>query len=118
MRTRRLLDPVFRDFPELVVVLAHGGRGWWYAAGRVPRPDDGRTCGSRSPGCRRSDSPTTTASSLRRLADKMIFGTDWPGVPSVRENASTLAAALKVAGCTDYQVAAALGRNAARVFGL
>ena len=25
-----LLDDVFRDFPELVVVLAHGGRGWWY----------------------------------------------------------------------------------------
>ncbi len=25
-----LLDPVFRDFPELTVVLAHGGRGWWY----------------------------------------------------------------------------------------
>ena len=25
-----LLDPVFRDFPGLTVVLAHGGRGWWY----------------------------------------------------------------------------------------
>src|SRR5215813_4419317 len=25
-----LLDEVFRDFPDLVVVLAHGGRGWWY----------------------------------------------------------------------------------------
>ena len=27
-----LLDPVFRDFPGLTVVLAHGGRGWWYDA--------------------------------------------------------------------------------------
>src|SRR5260370_37853063 len=25
-----LLDEVFRDFPDLTVVLAHGGRGWWY----------------------------------------------------------------------------------------
>ncbi len=21
---------MFRDFPDLTVVLAHGGRGWWY----------------------------------------------------------------------------------------
>jgi predicted TIM-barrel fold metal-dependent hydrolase len=27
-----LLDAVLRDFPGLNVVLAHGGRGWWYDA--------------------------------------------------------------------------------------
>jgi hypothetical protein len=27
-----LLLPVLRDFPGLTVVLAHGGRGWWYDA--------------------------------------------------------------------------------------
>lgn len=27
-----LLDAVLRDFPDLHVVLAHGGRGWWYDA--------------------------------------------------------------------------------------
>src|SRR5438067_1056921 len=27
-----LLDPVLRDFPRLTIVLAHGGRGWWYDA--------------------------------------------------------------------------------------
>ncbi len=27
-----LLIPVLRDFPGLTVVLAHGGRGWWYDA--------------------------------------------------------------------------------------
>src|SRR6185503_15392234 len=25
-------DAVLRDFPDLQVVLAHGGRGWWYDA--------------------------------------------------------------------------------------
>jgi hypothetical protein len=34
-----LLDPVFRDFPDLTVVLAHGGRGWWYDQAALPRPD-------------------------------------------------------------------------------
>src|SRR6266700_2923928 len=27
-----LLLPVLRDFPGLTLVLAHGGRGWWYEA--------------------------------------------------------------------------------------
>ena len=27
-----LLSPVLRDFPGLTLVLAHGGRGWWYEA--------------------------------------------------------------------------------------
>ena len=27
-----LLDDVLRDFRELDIVLAHGGRGWWYDA--------------------------------------------------------------------------------------
>ncbi len=112
-----LLDPVFRDFPELVVVLAHGGRGWWYAQAAfvaLMRPNVWLEV-SGLPPQRLGD---YYGSSLRRLADKMIFGTDWPGVPSVRKNAATLAATLEAAGCTDDQLAAALGGNAARVFGL
>jgi predicted TIM-barrel fold metal-dependent hydrolase len=57
-------------------------------------------------------------SSLRRLADKMIFGTDWPGVPGVAANARNLEKTLLEAGCSPGQVAAAWGGNAARVFGL
>ncbi|HET9894174.1 MAG TPA: amidohydrolase family protein [Streptosporangiaceae bacterium] len=112
-----LLDPVFRDFPELVVVLAHGGRGWWYAQAAfvaLMRPNVWLEV-SGLPPQRLGD---YYGSSLRRLADKMIFGTDWPGVPSVRKNAATLAATLEVAGCTDAQVAAALGGNAAKVLRL
>jgi predicted TIM-barrel fold metal-dependent hydrolase len=112
-----LLDPVFRDFPDLVVVLAHGGRGWWYAqAGflALMNPNIWLEVSGLPP----QRLPDYYRSSLRRLADKMIFGTDWPGVPSVRSNARTLASTLTAAGCTPEQVTAALGANAARVFRL
>jgi predicted TIM-barrel fold metal-dependent hydrolase len=56
--------------------------------------------------------------SLPRLADKMIFGTDWPGVPGVEHNARTLEKTLLDAGCAADQVTAALGGNAATVFRL
>jgi predicted TIM-barrel fold metal-dependent hydrolase len=55
---------------------------------------------------------------LRRLADKMVFGTDWPGVPGVERNARALEKVLLDAGCSAGQVAAARGGNAARIFGL
>ncbi|HEY3904057.1 MAG TPA: amidohydrolase family protein, partial [Streptosporangiaceae bacterium] len=112
-----LLDPVFRDFPDLTVVLAHGGRGWWYqqAAFLALMKQNVWLEVSGLPPQRLPDYYGAT---LRRLADKMIFGTDWPGVPSVRQNAQTLDKALTGAGCTPDQVAAALGANAAAVFGL
>jgi uncharacterized protein len=112
-----LLDDVFRDFPGLVVVLAHGGRGWWYdqaAFLALMRPDTWLEV-SGLPPQRLAD---YYGASLRRLADKMIFGTDWPGVPGVEQNARTLEKTLLAAGCTPRQVAAAWGGNAARVFGL
>jgi uncharacterized protein len=112
-----LLDEVLRDFPDLVVVLAHGGRGWWYSQAAflaLMKPNVWLEV-SGLPPQRLAD---YYGSSLRRLADKMIFGTDWPGVPSVEQNARTLAKTLLDAGCTADQVTAALGGNADRVFRL
>ena len=48
----------------------------------------------------------------------MIFGTDWPGMPGVQRNARAVQKMLLEAGCCDQDVAAALGGNARRVFGL
>jgi predicted TIM-barrel fold metal-dependent hydrolase len=112
-----LLDEVFRDFPGLVVVLAHGGRGWWYsqAAFLALMKQNVWLEVSGLPPQRLAD---YYGSELRRLADKMIFGTDWPGVPGVEHNARTLEKTLLGAGCTAEQVAAALGGNAAKVFRL
>jgi predicted TIM-barrel fold metal-dependent hydrolase len=112
-----LLDAVFRDFPDLVVVLAHGGRGWWYdqaAFLALMRPQVWLEVSGLPP----QRLPAYYGTSLPRLADKMIFGTDWPGVPSVEHNARTLMKTLLDAGCSAEQVAAALGGNAATVFGL
>ncbi|HXP21116.1 MAG TPA: amidohydrolase family protein [Streptosporangiaceae bacterium] len=112
-----LLDDVFRDFPDLVVVLAHGGRGWWYdqaAFLALMKPNVWLEVSGLPP----QRLPDYYGRSLRRLADKMIFGTDWPGVPSVEHNARALEKALLGAGCSPEQVAAAWGGNAARVFAL
>ena len=54
----------------------------------------------------------------RLLADKMIFGTDWPGVPGIERNARALEKVLLNAGCSPAQVAGVWGENAARVFSL
>lgn len=112
-----LLDEVLRDFPDLVVVLAHGGRGWWYdqaAFLTLMKPNVWLEVSGLPP----QRLAGYYGSSLRRLADKMIFGTDWPGVPSVEHNARTLEKTLLDAGCTGEQVAAALGGNAEHVFRL
>lgn len=112
-----LLDEVFRDFPGLTVVLAHGGRGWWYdqaAFLALMRPNVWLEISGLPP----QRLPDYYGSSLRRLADKMVFGTDWPGVPGVERNARGLEKVLLDAGCTAGQVAAARGGNAVRIFGL
>jgi predicted TIM-barrel fold metal-dependent hydrolase len=112
-----LLDDVFRDFPDLVVVLAHGGRGWWYdqaAFVALLRPNVWLEVSGLPP----QRLPDYYGKSLRRLADKMIFGTDWPGVPSVEANARVVEKVLLEAGCTPDQVAAAWGGSAAKIFAL
>ena len=99
------------------MVLAHGGRGWWYEQAAflaLMRPGTWLEVSGLPP--RRL--PDYYGASLRRLASKMIFGTDWPGVPGVQRNARALEKVLLEAGCTADDVAAALGGNAARVFGL
>jgi uncharacterized protein len=87
-----LLDPVLRDFPGLTLVLAHGGRGWWYdaAASLAMLYENVWIELSGLPPHRL---PHYYARfDLRRLARKFIFGTDWPGVPGVARNARALAA--------------------------
>ena len=112
-----LLDDVFRDFPGLTVLLAHGGRGWWYdqaAFLALSRPNVWLEVSGLPP----QRLPDYYGRSLRRLAARMVFGTDWPGVPGVERNARALEKVLLKAGCSGDEVAAAWGGNAARIFGL
>jgi predicted TIM-barrel fold metal-dependent hydrolase len=112
-----LLDPVFRDFPGLTVVLAHGGRGWWYEQAAFLALQRANVWLEVS-GLPPQRLPDYYGRSLPRLAAKMIFGTDWPGVPGVERNARSLEKVLTGAGCGQDVVAAAWGGNAAKVFGL
>ncbi len=109
-----LLDEVLRDFPTLNVVLAHGGRGWWYdAAAFLALSRD--TVWIELSGLPPRRLPEYYARhNFARLARKFIFGTDWPGVPGVAANAAAVARL-----CPDDEVAGlVLGGNAMRVYRL
>lgn len=112
MAAPELLDPVLRDFPGLTVVLAHGGRGWWYdqAAFLALMHDDVWIELSGLPPARLPD--YYQRFDLERLARKFVFGTDWPGVPGIARNARALAAL----GLGEETLAGALGGNALRVY--
>ena len=83
------LLPMVRDFPTVDVVLAHGGRGWWYDAAAfmaLSNPTSGSSCpGSRPSGCR----STTAASTSAGWPAGRSSRTDWPGVPGTAQTPAT-----------------------------
>lgn len=107
-----LLDDVLHDFPGLTVVLAHGGRGWWYQAAAFLALSRENVWIELS-GLPPHRLPDYYAQyELRRLARKFIFGTDWPGMPGIARNARALAGL----GLDDETLAGVLGANALRVY--
>jgi predicted TIM-barrel fold metal-dependent hydrolase len=105
------LVPVVRDFPGLNVVLAHGGRGWWYDAAAFLALSN-ETVWIELSGLPPKRLPEYYAKfDLGRLARRWIFGTDWPGVPGTAKNARAVADLLP-----DDVAAAVLGGNAMRVY--
>jgi uncharacterized protein len=108
----KLMATVVRDFPGVQFVLAHGGRGHWYAdAARMALDRDNVWLDlaglppKRLPGY-------YAGFDLENLARKWIFGTDWPGVPGVARNARAVAAL----GLPGDTLAAVLAGSAARVY--
>jgi len=106
------IDDVAVDFPDLVAIITHSGRPLWYdtaytlarmrknvymeIAGLPPRrlldyfPD------------------------LERVSDKVLFGSDWPSVPTMKSNVE----ALRALPLSDTAKERILGGNAARLLGL
>jgi predicted TIM-barrel fold metal-dependent hydrolase len=106
------LDAVLRDFPDLTVVLAHGGRGWWYDAAAFLALAHDRVWIELS-GLPPKRLPEYYARyDLARLARRFIFGTDWPGVPGQAVNARAVAGL----GLPDDVVPLVLGGNALQVY--
>jgi predicted TIM-barrel fold metal-dependent hydrolase len=109
-----LIDDVAKDFPELTIVLAHGGRGWWYDAAAFLALIRERVWIEIS-GLPPQRLPQYYARhDLERLAQKFIFGTDWPGAPGIRTNAEAVA----TLGLADVTLERVLGGNADAVYGL
>jgi uncharacterized protein len=108
------LDDVLRDFRRLHVVLAHGGRGWWYDAAAFMALSSQRVWIELSglPPSRLRE--YYARHNWKRLTRRMIFGTDWPGVPGIAANARAVAAL-----CPDRETAGlVLAGNACQVYNL
>ena len=100
------------DFPGVQFVMAHGGRGQWYAEAAALALDRGNIWIDLA-GLPPKRLPDYYAGfDLPELARKWIFGTDWPGVPGVARNARAVAAL----GLPEDILADVLGGNAARVY--
>jgi hypothetical protein len=107
-----LLDDVAVDFPDMTILLVHSGRGFWYEqaafltrlhanvymeiAGLPPQK------------------LLTYFPEFERLADKVIFGSDWPGLPSLKSNIE----AIRELPISEDAKAKILYGNAARLLGL
>jgi predicted TIM-barrel fold metal-dependent hydrolase len=106
-----MLDPV-ADFPGVNFVLAHGGRGWTYDAAAflaLAKPNVWLDLAGLPP---KNLPKYYDHFDLGRLATKMIFGTDWPGVPGVAHNARALAGL----GWPAEVLRGVLAGNAAKLF--
>lgn len=107
-----LADDVGMDFPELVVILAHGGRPLWMeeAFFLVRRHKNMYMDISGIPPQRLME----YFPRIEEIADKVLFGTDWPGpgVPGVRGNIEKFRA-LPISQAAQHMI---LYDNAARLF--
>ena len=108
----RLMSQAVADFPGVQFVLAHGGRGPWYADAARMALDHGNIWFDLA-GLPPKRLPDYYAGfDLPQLARKWIFGTDWPGVPGVARNVRAIARL----GLHDDVLGDVLSGNAYRVY--
>lgn len=103
------IDDVAVDFPHLAIVLAHSGRGFWYQqAFFLARlhPHVYMEVSGLPPQNLLAYFPD-----LERNADKIIFGSDWPGMPGIKQNIEAIRQ-LPLMGSTITKI---LGENAAKI---
>jgi len=107
-----LMDTIAGAYPGIPFVLAHGGRGRWYAdAARMALARDNVWIDLAGlPPKRLPD--YYAGFDLPALARKWIFGTDWPGVPGPAKNVRAVAAL----DLPDDTLAAILAGNACQIY--
>jgi predicted TIM-barrel fold metal-dependent hydrolase len=106
------LDEVAVDFPDLKLVMAHGGRGFWYDRAAFL--------------CRVHENVYIDLAGLPpanylkyypeidRIADKLVFGSDWPTAPSRKDNI----AAVRALPLEEDVKKKILGLTAAKLLGI
>ncbi|UCE36129.1 MAG: amidohydrolase [Thermoplasmata archaeon] len=106
------LDEVAADFPDLRIIMAHSGRGFWYDRAfflsRVHKNVYMEISGLPP------QKLLQYFPELEKNADKVIFGSDWPGVGSIKENVDAVCA-LSLKETTIEKI---LYRNAEKLLGL
>lgn len=106
------IDDVAVDFPDLILVQSHSGRPFWYdkafALARL-HPNVYMEVAGLPP-----SRLLTYFPDLERLADKVIYGSDWPGVPTIKENIVAIRC-LEIGEDAKERI---LWGNAARVLGI
>ncbi|MEW5952714.1 MAG: amidohydrolase family protein [Bacillota bacterium] len=107
-----LLDDLAVDFPDLKIIMAHSGRGFWYQEAFFlarNRPNVYMEVSGLPPKKLLNYFPD-----LERIADKVIFGSDWPEVTSIRDNINQIKA-LPISEAAKEKI---LGKNALKVLGM
>ncbi|MCB8817112.1 amidohydrolase family protein [Desulfosporosinus shakirovi] len=106
------LDDVAGDFPNLNLVMAHSGRGFWYEKAFFLSKLHSNLymeLAGLPPG-----KLLTYFPELARNTDKVIFGSDWPGMRGIKSNMEAISKlALPAEGVGNI-----LGGNAARLLRL
>ena len=106
------LDDVAIDFPSLTILMAHSGRPFWYeqAFWMARQHANVHLEISGLP----AKNLLEYFPRLEQLADKVVYGSDWPGNPYLRRNVEAILA-LPLKDETKEKI---LWRNAARILGV
>ena len=106
------LDDVASDFPELRILMAHSGRGFWYdKAFFLSRLHQNLYLEiSGLP----PENLLRYFPDLEKNIDKVVYGSDWPGIKSISGNID----AIKKLPLTPDSIRKILYENAARILGL
>lgn len=106
------MDDVAVDFPELNLLMCHSGRPFWYdkAFGIARLHENVYLEVSGLPPERLLD----YFPGLEGMAHKVIYGSDWPAIPTIKENIQ----ALKDLSMSEDAKRKILGENAARLLNI
>ncbi|MFQ5828758.1 MAG: amidohydrolase family protein [Candidatus Methylomirabilia bacterium] len=106
------LDDVAVDFPKLTIIITHSGRPFWYdRAYALTRFHENAYMEVAGLPPQRL---LTYFPELERVVDKVLFGSDWPTIPSIKKNID----AIRGLPLPDKAKAQILGDNAARLLKL